>query len=73
MNVEDVFFTIARDIKTRLASESDSKPEVGSFFPWDILPVFIRLLATYIGCYSLRSLDLPGDTVNFLLYIRVNN
>lgn len=26
MNVEDVFFTIARDIKTRLA-ESDSKPE----------------------------------------------
>lgn len=27
MNVEDVFFTIARDIKQRLA-ETDSKPEV---------------------------------------------
>lgn len=26
MNVEDVFFTIARDIKQRLA-ETDSKPE----------------------------------------------
>lgn len=31
MNVEDVFFTIARDIKQRLA-ESDSKPEVGLCF-----------------------------------------
>lgn len=27
MNVEDVFFTVARDIKQRLA-ETDSKPEV---------------------------------------------
>jgi hypothetical protein len=27
MNVEDVFFTIARDIKQRL-DETDSKPEV---------------------------------------------
>lgn len=31
MNVEDVFFTIARDIKQRLA-ESDSKPEVSLIF-----------------------------------------
>lgn len=28
MNVEDVFFTVARDIKQRLAAETDSKPEV---------------------------------------------
>jgi len=28
MNVEDVFFTVARDIKQRLATETDSKPEV---------------------------------------------
>jgi Ras-related protein Rab-8A len=33
MNVEDVFFTIARDIKTRLASESDSKPEAKNIKP----------------------------------------
>lgn len=30
MNVEDVFFTVARDIKQRLASETDSKPEQSS-------------------------------------------
>ena len=32
MNVEDVFFTVARDIKQRLASESDSKPDVRLFY-----------------------------------------
>lgn len=53
MNVEDVFFTIARDIKQRLA-ETDSKPEVipretlrhlnlnwfGKLFMVDILPFY---------------------------------
>lgn len=30
LNVEEVFFSIARDIKQRLA-DTDSKPEVSSF------------------------------------------
>jgi Ras-related protein Rab-8A len=38
MNVEDVFFTIARDIKQRLA-ETDSKPEQNKKPDVKLLPV----------------------------------
>lgn len=59
MNVEDVFFTVARDIKQRLA-ETDSKPEVcltSSWkFIWGVLPVCSRLLAACVSCFTCVSL-----------------
>jgi hypothetical protein len=44
LNVEQVFFSIARDIKQRL-SETDSKPEVQHFFDKFGAVVFYYLLS----------------------------
>jgi len=53
--VEDVFFTVARDIKQRLA-ETDSKPEVWLALSWQLiwgaLPVRSRLFATCVYCFA---------------------
>lgn len=68
MNVEDVFFTIARDIKTRLA-ETDSKPDVGLFFSLtNRLGIFYQFVADYCQfalAVMLLPLFFPADTSNF--------
>ncbi len=53
LNVEQVFFSIARDIKQRLA-ETDSKAEVKFVFlhlQWDV-DWYLRLSVTYDSVYA---------------------
>ncbi|KAK4769280.1 hypothetical protein SAY86_027430 [Trapa natans] len=74
LNVEQVFFSIAKDIKQRLA-DTDSKFEVLiSYVPSMLqcpLDVDVRLLMSFwvspvYSSYPISSLDFPNSTIEFL-------
>jgi hypothetical protein len=61
LNVEQVFFSIARDIKQRL-SETDSKPEVQHFFDKSGAVAFLLhvISVMFLVCRTLLRSNPPG-------------